>query len=676
MKTKFMTMVALMAAASPSRILAQAPTQSLSGKSLEELLNIEVTSVSKKEQTLAKTAAAVFVISREDIRRSGATNIPDVLRMAPGVEVAQIDGNQWAVSIRGFNSLYSNKVLVLIDGRAIYSSTFSGVFWDQVNVPLEDIERIEVIRGPGGTVWGANAVNGVINIITRSSADTKGGVISSRGGSAGTAEAAAQYGGNAGKSGAYRLFGRYFNTTDSVLAGGPLGSSTGGSVGNDGWHSWQMGFRSDWSPSSQDSLSVQGDFLSSSGGATSAFVFSAPLAELELDTSMTNISGDVLGRWVHTMAGGSEASLQVYDSAMKRHEAGIELTNNTLDVDFEHHLAAGTRHDIVWGFDYRVSRDNLVPTATYGSSVTPAVRVDNLLAAFVQDEIRIARSVFLTVGSKFEHNTYTGFEVEPSAQLVWEASAQHSLWASAAHAVRQPNHVEYGAQFNLAVAEVPGVGSALVTLNGNRNILAERLNDYEVGYRGQLNPKLSLDVTAFLSFYNRLETYEPQALIFNVTGSGPVLALPLRLDNLGHARNYGIEGFAHWNVNRKWEISPGLSVLRMTTGTAATSGDGYLASAPGSAPRFQPQVRSLLNLRKNLEWDSSVKFVSALPTLGVPGYFRVDTRLGWKVGESVEVSLVGQNLTMGRHIEFEDLSDLFLTTQVAHSVFARVTWRF
>ncbi len=646
----------------------QAPPQSLGGASLEELMNIQVTSVSKKEQTLAKTGAAVFVINQDDIRRSGATSIPDLLRMAPGVDVAQIDSNQWAVSIRGFNGLYSNKVLVLIDGRTLYVDSFSGVFWDQVDVPLEDIERIEIIRGPGGTVWGANAVNGVINIITKSSADTKGGLVTAGTGSRETAAGLVQYGGDAGSSGAYRVFGKYFNIDNSAYPGG--------SKAADGWHSSQAGFRLDSSPTFRDTLSFQGGFIATEGGATSSVVNPAPLALVALNNPLLSTSGDLLGRWVHTLANGSETSLQVYDTDMGRQESRVRIANNTLDVEFQHHLAAGSSHDIVWGVDYRYSHDSLRPDASNALQVTPAVKADPLITAFLQDEIRISKSVFLTLGSKFEHNSYTGFEFEPSAQLVWTANERNSLWASVSRAIRQPDHVDDGVLFDQTIASVPEVGSALVTVNGNPNIVAEHLNDYEAGYRGQATRRLSLDVTGFLSFYSRLESTEPQTPFVTLSAGYPLLVLPLQFGNLGHATDCGIEFFTNWNVNSFWRISPGYSFLNMKTGTDPGSEDTSTALLPGNSPRHQPQIRSLLNVRKNVELDTSLKFVSRLGSQNVPGYLRWDTRLGWRPGEAIEFSVAGQNLATPRHIEFIDNSGFFIATEVERSVFGKVTWRF
>ena len=390
MKPAIWTLTILLAAAAPPCTNAQG----LGGASLEDLMNMEVTSVSKKEQTLSNTAAAVYVISKEDIRRSGATNIPDLLRMVPGVEVAQIDASEWAVSIRGFNSDFSNKVLVLIDGRSIYADSFSGVYWDQVRVPVENIERIEVIRGPGGTVWGANAVNGVINIITKSAADTKGLTMSAGGGSSETTDAFVQHGGDAGSNGAYRVFSRYSNVNNSLLPGGSRGA--------DGWHSMQAGGRSDWSLSSRDSVSAQADFLMLAGGETELAVFTAPLGMAQVNVPVLNTSGDAMARWTHKLKNGSEFSLQVYDTAMHRQNVGLKVIENSADVEMDHHMSLGSRQDIVWGADLRVYSDRITPTRDFALTLNPPSQTNSLYATFFQDDIRLLPSVHLTVGSKFE----------------------------------------------------------------------------------------------------------------------------------------------------------------------------------------------------------------------------------------------------------------------------------
>jgi iron complex outermembrane receptor protein len=522
--------------------------------SLEQLINVKVTSVSKKEEKLFRAAAAVYVITQDDIRRSGATNIPDLLRMAPGVHVAQIDANIWAISIRGFSARYSNKVLVLIDGRTVYAPSFSGVFWDHQGLPLEDIDRIEVIRGPGATVWGANAVNGVINIMTKSARATQGGLVTAGTGSEQKALGVLRYGGQIGSQGSYRVFGRYFKVDDMVLPDGRQGV--------DGWRRLQGGFRSDWRLSPRDSLTVEGDLFSNRGAQTrwSAFIVVSPLVRA-FNEELTVRGGNLLGRWNRTLSGGSELSLQVYYDSYRRVDLGVPETLNTLDLDFQHHLAFGSRHDIVWGLAYRVATSGVTPG--YTISFSPPERTDNLYSTFVQDEIRMTDSLWFTLGSKFEHNAYTGFEFEPSLRLAWTPSRRHTIWAAASKAIRQPSRVETA--LSTPLAEFPGYDGSLQVINfqGNPNLKTEQLRDYEIGYRAQASRGLSFDVATFISSYRRLQNIEQGRPYFVSSPPPPRLVLPWTYGNQGRARNYGAELSASWNVTSSWRISPGYAFIHM-----------------------------------------------------------------------------------------------------------------
>jgi len=647
--------------------LAQTATpRDLTQLSLDDLMNVQVTSVSKKEQMLSKAGAAIFVINQEDIRRSGMTNIPDLLRLAPGVDVARLDANRWAISIRGFNNVFADKVLVLIEGRTVYLDSGSNVFWDQLDVPLEDIDHIEVIRGPGGTVWGANAVNGVINIITQNTKSTQGGLVTAGTGSEETG-GLAQYGGKIGSRGAYRVFGRYFNI-NSALA--PSGQNAA-----DGYHGEHGGFRSDWDLSPRDSLTVQGDVCGSEAGQTVTTVFSNALPlHGTLNDPITNATGNILGRWNRTWTNGSDTSLQVfYDFDHRAAQGQVDETHHKIDLDFNHHIALGPRNDVVWGLGYRFEADDIRPG--YAIQFLPPRSNRSLFSTFLQDEIKLANSVSLTLGSKFEHNALTGFEYSPSAQLVWTPSARHTVWASAARAIRQPSLVDVGLQLALAVVPLSGGAFAVPFLFGNPDMKAEQLRDYEAGYRSQLTRRLSLDVTAFGSFYRRLETDEPHAPFFTLNPGPPHLVFPLIFDNLAHAQNYGAELSATWDVTGRWRISPGYSLLRMSITRDPSSQDSSIEQTVGDSPAHQFQVRSWLNLRKNVDWDSTLMYVSALSHLAIPSYVRLDSRLGWRVGESVEISVVGQNLLAPRHLEFLD-SNGTNQTQVERSVFGKITWRF
>jgi iron complex outermembrane recepter protein len=633
----------------------------LSQASLEDLMNIQVTSVSKKEQKLSRTGAAVFVITQEDIRRSGATNIPDLLRLAPGVDVARVDANRWAISIRGFSDQHANKVLVLIDGRSVYSPSFSGVFWDMEDVPLEDIERIEVIRGPGGTVWGANAVNGVINIITKNSKATQGGLISAGTGSEDHADSLVQYGGQIGKTGTYRVFGRYFDIASSVFPNGQEAA--------DAWRAGHGGFRSDWDLSARDSLTVQGDFFKTDESQTVTLLTPGtfPLTATHSDP-ISVTAGNVLGRWDHTLANGSEMSLQMYDDYSRHFEQEFLDEQNTVDIDFQHHIAFGTRNDVVWGLGARVINSDY--GVGYLFTILPSHRLDHLFSAFLQDELKLTDSLSLTIGSKLEHNAFTGFEYEPSAQLVWAPTEKQALWISAARAIREPSSLDAGL-YDDTTAPI-GPTFAIIRVLGNPAIQAEELRDLEAGYRTQVNKKVSLDVTAFSGNYRNMESISAQTPYFVTEQGSPYMVLPYLFVNGPKARTYGAEFFANWNLTDHWRISPGYSYFHMNVdGDSST-----ITSPPGVSPNHQFQVRSLMDLPHHLEWDNTIGYVSHLAVGNIPAYARVDTRLGWRLGEFVEFSVVGQNLLAPRHAEFSDTLYPLNHTLVERSVFGKVTWRF
>jgi len=647
-------------------IPAQTPPRDLTQFSLEDLMNVQVISVSKKEQKLAKTGAAIFVISQEDIRRSGATTIPDLLRMVPGVDVARLDHSNWAVSIRGFSNVYSNKVLVLIDGRSVYHPLFSGVIWYAQDVPLEDIERIEVIRGPGGTVWGANAMNGVINIITKSARDTPGGLIAAGGGTDAQAEGLVQYGGKAGTRGACRVYGQFSHqgNSDPADAAQPA----------DARRLAQVGFRSDWDLSPHDLLTVQGEYRRVKAGETITGLFpQTPAAIGTFADPLRNDGGNILARWTHTFLNGSDVSLQAYFDNSYTSGNGAQDRTNTGNIELAQHSHWGSRNDLVWGLSYRAVAQRF--TGNPFVTVNPLQRTDSLYSAFVQDEITLTRTLTLTLGAKFEHNAYTGYENEPGAQLVWAPSSHHTFWASAAKAIRQPSITDQGVHAVETVIALPQGLPGLVTFNGNPHTQAEQLRDFEIGYRAQINRRLSIDVTGFLSFYKDLLTIEPQIPFFE-PGPGPAhVVIPFIFEYQAHARDYGVEAFATWNATDRWKISPGFTMLDMSVTRDAASQDSTIELLPGYSPRRSFQVRSFINLGHHFEWDQTLGYTGPLASGNIPGYVRLDTRLGRRLGEFAEFSIVGQNLLAPRHAEFPDfqLIDHMLDQR---SVFGKITWRF
>jgi len=660
----------LLSLAAPCFVFGQNPaSRDLTAATLEDLMNMEVTSVSKKEQKVSKTGAAIFVITQEDIRRSGATNVPDLLRMVPGVHVAQINGHTWAISIRGFTDKYGDKVLVMIDGRSVYTPLTSGVNWDQQDVPLEDIERIEVIRGPGGTVWGANAVNGVINIITRNSKATLGGLVSSSVGSQEAAQGLLQYGGRIGQGGSYRVFGDYGNLGDSPA---PSGEAVA-----DGWHKSHAGFRSDWELTPRDALTVQGDLFQSREGQTIDTLLSKDLPrESILDDTITASGGNVLARWNHTLLNGSSASLQVYYDGYDRVERGLGEIRNTVDVDFQHHWSLNSRHNVVWGGGYRVTSDSTTPG--YAIRYSPARRTDSLFSAFVQDEIRLTSSVWLSLGTKVEHNSYTGFEYEPSGQLVWNLTGRQTVWASASRAIRQPARADFNILADVAIVPLSNGGFGIVELTGNPSRKAERLYDFEVGYRATLAQHLSLDLATFSSYYHGLQTNEPGDPFIAIDPPPTHLVMPIIFADNAHAHNYGAEIFANWAVTHRWNISPGYSFLQMHVAGDPSSLDPAAGAIANESPKHQFQLRSFLNLTRRVQWEAAMYQVGRLKDGGqgsTSSYTRFDSRLGWHIGESVELSIVGQNLLSPAHAEYHDAFAI-LHSLVARQVFCKVTWHF
>ena len=632
---------------------------------LEQLLDTQVVSVSKKEQSLSKTAAAVFVISREDIRRSGATNIPDLLRMVPGVDVAQIDANAWAIAIRGFNNRYSNKVLVLVDGRSVYTSSFSGVFWDQLDMPLEDIERIEVIRGPGATMWGANAVNGVINIITRSSAETKGGMSSELVSSAGDAAGTLRYGAALGRTGSYRAFARYSHNADTSL---PDGSSA-----QDDWSRIHGGFRADWQSGTRDDFMAEGSLFSNRESQTRWTWFMRVPGDSPFRQDLDSAGGDLTARWSHQFGDASDTRLQIYYQSFRRSDLGAPNVERAFDVDFQHHLKAGSRHDIVWGLDYRLSFTGASPG--YATSFNPPFETERLYSGFVQDEIAVTNSLWLTVGSKLEHNIYTGFEYEPGARLAWTPTPHQTFWAAASRAIRQPSREEIAAQAEVAELPVAPYTTLATYIMGSSHFRSEVLLDYEAGYRAELTSRASLDLAAFAGSYHRLATYEPQPVVVTPQPTGVSMMLPLVFRNLGNALNYGGEVAVNWKISPRWRISPTYSLQHVDYRPDPASQDSISASLVRDTPQHMAGVRSFVNLSRRVEWDQAVYWTGRTANGDIPSRARLDTRLSWRPRESVEISLTGQNLARPTSVE-TDAAFCIVPTQAERRLFARVTWSF
>jgi iron complex outermembrane receptor protein len=635
--------------------------------SLESLMNMEVTSVSKREQKLSQAAAAIFVINQDDIRRSGALNIPDLLRMVPGLDVAQINANTWAISSRGFNHQFSDKLLVLIDGRTVFTPSQDGVNWDTQDVPLEDIERIEVIRGPGATVWGSNAVNGVINVITKSATDTQGVLVTAGGGTENRAFGTVQNGGTFGADMSYRVFAKYLDTDNLPGVLGPA---------SDAWHLLHGGFRLDGHLANDDLVTLQGDIYGGSEGAVIVHIASISPPENENVSRTTNLSGgNVLGRWTHLQANGTETTLQVYFDRYLRLGGELDETCDTIDIDFHQNARFGSRNFLVWGAGYRHAADRTV--ATIDDAFAPADMSLQLFSAFVQDEITLRPDrLTLTVGSKLEHNDFTGFEVEPSVRLAFTPSTRDTFWAAVSDSARTPSLRDENADFNVAAFSLPNGSPAITTIEGNPHEKSEYLLSQELGYRLQANARVSIDVSLFYNRYRNLRTSEEGAPLPQ-TIPQPYTEIPINEGNRMHGSTQGLELSTKIRVTDQWTLSPGYALLRMDLKNDPGSLDTEsVPDTEGSSPRHQAQLRSALNLSRTLSWNVAAYYVARLTDQQVPSYTRLDSQFSWQPTPALALSLVGQNLLRDRHVESLDIQTSVNSSLLQRAAYAKISWKF
>jgi iron complex outermembrane recepter protein len=615
---------------------------------LEDLMNLQVTSVSKRAQKLADAAAAIFVITQDDIRRSGASSIPEALRMAPGLEVARIDQNKWAIGSRGFNGRFDNKLLVLIDGRSVYTPLFSGVYWNVQDVMLEDVDRIEVIRGPGATLWGANAVNGVINIITKSAKLTQGAVATAGVGTDERTAEAARYGGKIGDNVYYRAYTKYSDWEPTVAATGMNAS--------DGWHALRGGFRVDSTPTRADSLTVQGDLYRTVYGETLTVpTLSAPYSST-FPNSGNYTGGNVLGHWNHAFARSSTSLQMYYDDTNTVDNSLFTDHEGVFDLDFQHDLHVGESQEFVWGLGFRSIQDS------NGSSFTVSLRPNhsslNQYSGFLQDEVSLFdKRLRVTFGSKFEHNKFTGFEVEPNVRFVGILSKNQSVWAAISRAVRTPALTEEGLQLNEAVipAGVPPFNSPLpltVSILGSSQFKSENLLAYEVGYRVQATSTFSADIATFYNSYANLRSAEPGTPFVEGNPTPTNVVLPFVASNKMSGGTYGAELFADWRVVPKWRLLGSYSYLQMNIQKNKDSLDPTPDNPDGASPRHQWYLRSSLDLPKHLEQDLTLRYVDQLASLNIPSYYSLDAHINWRPVASLEFSFGGQNLLNHQHMEF------------------------
>ncbi|HTM02589.1 MAG TPA: TonB-dependent receptor [Vicinamibacterales bacterium] len=637
--------------------------------SLEDLMNLKVTSVSKREQKLGVAAAAIFVITQDDIRRSGARNIPEALRLAPGLEVARIDENKWAIAARGFNGRFTNKLLVLIDGRSVYTPLFSGVYWNVQDLLLEDVDRIEVIRGPGATLWGANAVNGVINIITKDASATQGGLVSAQAGTGLLGSGGARYGGKIGSSTSYRVYSKYFKWDSAT--------DDAGRDAYDGWNTGRVGFRVDGGMSAVDTYTVQGDIYNGDYGET----LTGPTLEAPYTTTFRNdgqfTGGNVLGRWSHGFDH-SRTSLQVYfDRANSAATSLLDDHLNIYDVDFQHDINLSPSNNLIWGAGFRSTHDDAI-AGTY-VQLNPDQRTWNLFSAFTQDEFTLLKQrLRVTLGSKIERNDFTGFEAEPNGRVLLNISPTQSVWGAVSRAVRTPARTEQDMTLSAAVlapsAETLGLPVSVRVL-GDRDFKSEDMLAYETGYRVNLG-RASVDAAAFYNRYSNLLSAEPTAPTLDLSGPMVQLVAPLVADNKMSGATYGSELFAEWKPITAFKLSGAYTYLRMNIDRDADSLDVSTPDPAGVSPKHQFSVRSAIDFGKNVQQDFTWRYVDSLTGLAVPSYYSLDARLGWTPVSHLNLSIAGQNLTNNEHIEFRP--DFITTTPTVvkrtYQVMARWTF--
>jgi iron complex outermembrane recepter protein len=646
----------------------QQSSTDLTTKSLEDLMSVEVTSVSKSEQTLSRTASAIFVITAEDIGRSGAVNIPDLLRMVPGMDVAQINANTWAVSARGFNGEFSNELLVLVDGRTVYLPTFGGVLWDVLDMPLDDIERIEVIRGPGGTIWGANAVNGVVNIITKKAADTHGALIVAGGGNLDQGFGTAQYGGTLGKNTDYRVYSKYLNQAEL--------SGLSGQSGGDGWHLLSGGFRVDSTLSTKDALTIQGNLYTGAEGNPSLRLQSVTSpGPQEVDPKVDLSGGFLQLAWNHTFSARSDTSLQISYDNFKRADV-LDEGRYTLNLDFQHHFMWGQRQNVVWGLGYRYSSSHTNGDLTV--ALDPADLNTQVFSSFIQDEIALSPDrLYLTLGTKLEHDFYTGFVLLPSVRLTWQPNSHQMFWTAISRAARTPSSIDTAERLNFAGFPGPSGTPVLIGQVGNPHFKNEDLTAYELGTRITALKNLSIDIAAFYGDYTHQGTVEPAPPVFETTPAPPHLFIPTTFENLMHGESQGLEIAANWKVTDRWTLSPGYAFEQIHMHLDPSSQDTTSVSpAEGSSPVNSAQLRSHFIFPHNMSWDTSAYFVGRLDNPKIPSYTRVDTSLSWHYREGLSISLVGQNLVRDQHLEFIESTGASTSTLIKRSAYAKFTWRF
>lgn len=624
----------------PLLLCAQKPKtdiESLLKLSLEDLMNIKVTSVSKNAESLEEVASAIQVITKSDILNSGAKTLPEALRLAPNLQVAQVNSSQWAISARGFNNVLANKLLVLINGRAVYTPMYAGVFWDVQNVLLEDVDRIEVISGPGGTIWGANAVNGVINVITKSSKETKGFYAEAGAGSNLPGMASVRYGGQLNDKITYRVFGSGFKLGSTLL--------TDGSKAKDEWTMGKAGFRMDWDAGPKDLITLQGTYYNGQPNPDG------------VDTSVKATGDNLTVRWRHTTSERSDFRLRLYyDHTFRDFNNSFSEDLKTYDIDLLMRNKIGERHELTYGANLRMMDHNVTNLPLFG--FFPGKKTLLLYSAFAQDKILLVKDrLRLTIGTKIEHNSYTGFEFQPNTRLSFTPAKNHTIWAAFSQAKRTPSRIDRDFALFLAPA-VPFI-------KGDSNFVSERLTAYELGWRVQPVKTLSVSLSSFYNVYDHIRSAEP---------GPPPVNIPITFGNGVKGETYGVELSVINQLNHWWTLKGGYTFLKKELSLKPESKDANKATAESNDPQHQFVIQSNIKLPARFELGTVIRYIDQLPKPYVPSYLGLDVRVGWKLSKAIELNLVAQNLLDKRHPEFVPSSPS--SREIERSIYGKISCRF
>jgi iron complex outermembrane receptor protein len=627
-------------AQTPSGSAQQNPLKALS---LEQLGNIEVTTVSKEPEAVWKTPAAIYVITQEDIQRSGASNIPEALRLAPGVEVARITTGEYAIGIRGFNSRLSRSVLVLIDGRTVYTTFTAGTYWETQDVLLNDIDRIEVIRGPGGTIWGPNAVNGVINIITRNTNETRGMLGTAGGGDVEQVLGNARYGSGNGRGFAYRVYAKGFGWAPQYHQDGK---------NYDDWHSGQGGFRMDWEKHARDSYRLQGDVYGQDFGERAAAATYSPPANVDINGAASLYGGNILWNWTRAQGEGKDIQLAAYYDHSTRNELNFGDIRNTVDVDFLDRFPLN-RQEVSWGLTARASHGNEAEVFS-GLTFTPPRRTDQLYQGFIQDEISLVNNrLSLVAGTKVLKTNYTGVLAAPSGRLLYTPSATQTIWAAYTHALRTPADVERDFNLSSFLTYAEGL-PVFARFSANPKFRPEQLNGYELGYRGLERKNFYVDIAGFYNHYGDLFSEDILGAPYIETNPPPTHILyPAQFGNGLVATTTGGEVAPEWRPEPWWRLGGSYTFLEMHVRKGTNSKDiGSAPTVQGSSPEYQTLIQNGFDLPKSVSTDIQARYVSALPGISVPSYWTGGATVQWAATHHVRFTAVGQNLFQPHHVEF------------------------